>query len=56
MVAVVFLLCLLVTAVRGISVSEVVGTWSSKSSSVVTGPVGISLDGCRGRVWLTGSD
>lgn len=41
MVAVGFIsyLLLLVTAVGAVSVSELVGTWTTKSESVITGPV-----------------
>lgn len=39
MIAIVLLLCLLATAANAISASELVGTWTTKSRSVVTGPV-----------------
>lgn len=42
MIAIVLLLSLLATAANAISASELVGTWTTKSRSVVTGPVGTS--------------
>lgn len=40
MIAIVLLLSLLATAANAISASELVGTWTTKSRSVITGPVG----------------
>lgn len=44
MIAIVLLLSVLAAAANAISASELVGTWTTKSRSVITGPVGEQED------------